>query len=223
MIPLYRGEHGHSSGLMEGKEMISRTGGGFTGKRKRMAVAALAAALTLAGTVQMAGASLSPTTLYPSSPVLTFSTSSDRSNLADLSGATLSGNTYIVLLPNTSNISSVTFRLDDPLRVKTPVRVEIDDPYDFAGGSETVANAFDTRRLTNGSHNVLAEVRYSTGSVKHVYASFAVRNAITSTTSSTVFKPLPTTTTTTTAVKPVPQRTQTANWTDLDDDWQTAR
>ena len=50
-------------------------------------------------------------------------------------------------------------------------------PYDFAGGSATTANAFDTTKIADGAHTITALVKRSDSTTAVVSAQFTVANA----------------------------------------------
>jgi hypothetical protein len=70
----------------------------------------------------------------------------------------------------------VRFYLDDPNMFGTPRRVEKSAPYDFAGGSVSTANPFDTLTVSDGSHTLTAAVELSGGGIEVVNATFTVAN-----------------------------------------------
>ena len=109
-----------------------------------------------------------------SSYALKVSTSSNRSSPTDLEGTTQKGNIYVFTSPDTSNIKQVDFYLDDPNMTSSPKLTEKVAPYDFAGGSTTVANPFDTTKISNGSHQITAKITFSDGTTKSATASLAL-------------------------------------------------
>lgn len=83
-----------------------------------------------------------------------------------LSGQTVSGLAY-VFMPAVSGISSVRFYLDDPERVRAPIKVENNAPWDFAGTDSTAgrpALPFDFSKLS-GSHQITAAAQTGSGLV----------------------------------------------------------
>src|SRR5215217_3089442 len=117
-----------------------------------------------------------------SSYALKVSTSSNRSSPTDLEGTTQKGNIYVFTSPDTSNISQVDFYLDDPNMTGTPRQTEKVAPYDFAGGSTTTANPFDTSMVSDGSHQISAKISFNDGTAaKTISSSFTVKNTTSST------------------------------------------
>ena len=74
----------------------------------------------------------------------------------------LTGPVYIFLDPD-AGADRVSFYLDDPGMAGTPFQVENNAPFDFAGGSATVANPLDTSSLAPGEHTVTALVETFAG------------------------------------------------------------
>ena len=104
---------------------------------------------------------------------LLVSSSSNRSNPTPLAGKTVSGNIYAFTSPD-FGVYRVRFHLDDPNMSGSPRRTEKNAPYDFAGGSVSTANPFDTRKVSNGSHTITAAVEKTGGGAEVVHASFTV-------------------------------------------------
>lgn len=113
------------------------------------------------------------------SPSLGYSTSSDRSNNQALNGATISGTVYIFVRPTSLDVGNVRFFLDGLV-----VRDEGNPPYDFAGGTATVANPFNANTLSDGQHTI--EARWSSGSVN---ATFTKGGTTTTTQGTTTTQP----------------------------------
>jgi hypothetical protein len=111
---------------------------------------------------------------------LLVSSSPDRSNPSALAGRTVSGNIYVFTSPGTG-VSRVRFYLDNPTMSGTPRRIESNAPHDFAGGSVSTANPFDTRTLSEGTHTITAAVELTEGGTQVVHASFAIANSTTAT------------------------------------------
>ena len=107
---------------------------------------------------------------------LLVSHSPDRSGAEPLQGATVSGQIYVFLSPATG-VDHVRFYLGDPDMVRFPRQIEDNAPYDFAGGTETVANAFDTGSLPRGSQIITAAVSLQAGGTAIVNATFIVADA----------------------------------------------
>jgi hypothetical protein len=105
---------------------------------------------------------------------LVFSDSSDRAAPMTLEGATVDKSLYAFVAPET-DVETVTFYLDDPDMSGPPRSTEQNPPFDFNGGNETVAFAFDTRNVSNGPHTITAVVDTTSGSTT-VEATFTVDN-----------------------------------------------
>jgi hypothetical protein len=108
---------------------------------------------------------------------LLVSTSSNRSSPVPLAGQTVSGKIYAFTTPDTADIDQVRFYLDNPSATGTPRRTENNAPYDFAGGTTTVAASFDTTTIADGPHTITAAIDFLNGTTQVVSASFTVRNA----------------------------------------------
>jgi hypothetical protein len=104
------------------------------------------------------------------------SKSANRSAATGLQGQTVSGNIYVFVSPE-SGVTQVRFYLDNPSASGTPLQTENGAPYDFAGGTSTAANAYDTRKLSNGSHSITAAISRSSGGTIVTTASFTVNNS----------------------------------------------
>ncbi len=122
---------------------------------------------------------------------LRISISSNRSNSALLEGRTVAGNIYVFTAPDTTDIARVRFWLDNPAMSGSPSRTENSAPYDFNGGTVTVASAFDTRALPDGSHSITAAVDLSGGVTEVITATFIVQNQSTGTGAQLTFSPDP--------------------------------
>jgi hypothetical protein len=106
---------------------------------------------------------------------LRVSTAPDRSSPAPLAGRSVSGPVYVFVAPE-SGASEVKFYRDDPLRQKAPFRTERTPPWDFAGGTTTLASPFDTTTLVDGSHTITAAISLSTGGTEVITSGFTVAN-----------------------------------------------
>ena len=114
--------------------------------------------LTLTVTDDDGATATASTTIAVAQPVtgyqLLVSLSGDRSNPILLDGATVSGNIYVFTSPDegvaASRANRVRFWLDDPGRIGSPVQSERLAPYDFAGGSTSLAKPFDANGLAGG-------------------------------------------------------------------------
>lgn len=107
---------------------------------------------------------------------LLLSPHADRSAAVPLAGATVSGPVRIFTGPD-DGVSAVAFYVDDPARARSPYRSERTAPFDLAGGSTGQADAFDTTKLTDGSHTVTAVLTLAAGGTVVVDSPFHVANA----------------------------------------------
>jgi beta-mannanase len=87
----------------------------------------------------------------------------------------VSGNIYVFASPD-SGVSQVRFYLDNTSASGTPVQTENTAPWDYAGGSITAANAYDTAKLSNGSHSITAAITLTSGATTVTTATFNVNN-----------------------------------------------
>ena len=99
-----------------------------------------------------------------------YSQEADRDPASLLDGAVVAGNLY-VFVPAVPGITQVRFSLDGQLR-----QTENLAPWDFGGGSAAAANPLDTRSLTSGTHEILAEISLDTGQTVAAQAGFVVNN-----------------------------------------------
>lgn len=106
---------------------------------------------------------------------LQFSTSSSRTAPVPLDGVTVAGTIFAFTAPD-AGASVVAFYLDDQSMSASPRRTEGTAPFDFAGGTLSVANAFDTRTISDGVHTITAKVTTS-GGTEVTTAAFTVSNA----------------------------------------------
>lgn len=100
----------------------------------------------------------------------------DRTGAVPLAGQSLTGNAY-VFVPEVTGISRVRFYLDDPERLRAPIKTENNAPWDFAGtvaGGSRPAYPFDFGTLS-GSHQITAAVDTASGTVV-VTAGFTAGN-----------------------------------------------
>jgi glucose/arabinose dehydrogenase/N-acetylneuraminic acid mutarotase len=96
----------------------------------------------------------------PGDFALVVSALADRTNPEPLEGKSYVQGTgiYVFTTPE-SNVTRVRFYLDDPTQSGTPYRVEQANPYDFNGtATDGTAIAFNTRKLTAGTHTITAVV-----------------------------------------------------------------
>lgn len=103
---------------------------------------------------------------------LVYSMSSDRSGQIPLEGATVSGDLYGRLLPETGDIASVLYYLDGST---SAFKTEYSAPYDLNGGSST-ARAYDTSLLSDGLHTVRAVITLDSGETVVFDTTFIVAN-----------------------------------------------
>ncbi len=89
----------------------------------------------------------------------------NRSGAALLEGLEVSGDIYVFVDPETE-ISRVSFFIDDPSMIKGPFRVEGIAPYDLAGGTASNANPLDSSLLSGGPHEITALVELVDGSAE---------------------------------------------------------
>jgi N-acetylneuraminic acid mutarotase len=113
----------------------------------------------------------------PGAYSLKLSTSANRTSAINLSGATVSGNIYVFTSPETSEIVRVRFYLDNPAASGSPRHTETTAPYDFAGGTASSANPFDTKTLPDGLHTITAAIDLSAGGTELVNGPFTVANS----------------------------------------------
>ena len=101
---------------------------------------------------------------------LQYSQEADRDPASTLDGAVVSGNLH-VFVPSVSGIVQVRYYLDGELR-----QTENRAPWDFAGGTAAAANPLDSRALTDGTHEIIAELTLDTSQTVAVQAGFVVNN-----------------------------------------------
>lgn len=124
------------------------------------------------------GGGSATSTSSSSEPALLFLKSTENPNDPgrDLQGALVADSVFI-FVSDPGGIERVTFYLDDPLRSKTPARIEEFPAYDFAGShGDGEPNAFDTRTLYDGTHTVTAEIEWVGGGKLVIHADFLVAN-----------------------------------------------
>jgi hypothetical protein len=139
---------------------------------------------TYVGTVTVSAPGFLPTAVAVTATVraagstafeLLASTSSTRSSPVPLAGRVVSGNIF-VFVGDAPGISQVRFWLDQPAMTGAPRKVESGAPWDFAGtATNGSAKKFDTRKVSNGSHTITAEVT-ANGQVTVIHATFTVAN-----------------------------------------------
>lgn len=99
--------------------------------------------------------------LVPASTVMV-SWYSDRRDAKPLNGMGLNSSVYVYLGSPSTSTSKVAFYLDDPTRVRAPLRTEFWAPFDLMGGAPAAAVAFDTTKLARGTHTLTTVVTTST-------------------------------------------------------------
>ena len=115
---------------------------------------------------------------------LSVSTNSNHSGGKALQGATLSGSAYVFTSYATNlqnyhptGITSVCFWLDNPSRSGTATHCEYSVPYDYiSSASTTVANPWNTKLVSNGTHSITQAVTKSAGGTEVDTATFTVQN-----------------------------------------------
>jgi acid phosphatase type 7 len=108
--------------------------------------------------------------------MLMLSLASNRSNPVPLEGQTVSGNIYVFVSPE-SGASQVRFYLDNPSASGTPIWTENNPPWDFAGGSVSAANPYNTTSLSNGAHSITASITLTSGGTTVITSNFTVNNS----------------------------------------------
>jgi hypothetical protein len=146
----------------------------FRTSHLRLSGAAILACFTVLATSGAIGTGTGEAADSP--PELYFSLSSSRSDPANLTDAVVHGTVYAYAEAGTTGVSRVRFYLDDPAMSRSPRQVENNPPYDFAGGSSSVADPFDTGTIADGTHTVTAAVDLSVGETRVVSATFTVAN-----------------------------------------------
>ena len=90
--------------------------------------------------------------------------------------ATIGGTIFVTVEPVTG-IDAVAFHLDDPSRLRRPMRVEATAPFDFNGGTPTGPIGWSSAGLTNGLHVITAVLSHLDGTQSALHAMFIVNNA----------------------------------------------
>jgi len=97
----------------------------------------------------------------------------DRSAAVGLNGASVSGQIYVFIAPE-SDVSKVVFSLNGTLH-----QTENIVPFDFAGTEKDLtAKPFDTNTLTDGAHTISAQVTLKSGATEQVSSTFEVQNDV---------------------------------------------
>lgn len=110
-------------------------------------------------------------------PALTLSRSPDRSRPVKLDNATVSGDIYVFVTPE-SGIVEVRFYLDDPNMRGGPHQTERFPAFDLEGTrTDGTALPFNTTELSPGTHQVTAAITFAGGQSTVVHATFTVQGA----------------------------------------------
>jgi len=104
---------------------------------------------------------------------LLMSLNADRSAATLFSGQTVSGNAYI-FLQSTQRIRKVKFFLDQDNLSLNPLRHDWRKPFDFRPSGKRTARPFDTNKLSNGKHFVIAKVYFRNRKQQVIRADFTV-------------------------------------------------
>lgn len=104
---------------------------------------------------------------------LVYSETNDRAGSISLDGATVSGDLYGRVEPDTGDIEEVRFYLDGSPRL---FHDEGTAPYELQGGRAT-ARPWDTEDLDDGSHSIRTEVELDDGSVFSFDTHFVIANS----------------------------------------------
>jgi hypothetical protein len=70
----------------------------------------------------------------------------------------------------------VRFWLDNTAMSGTPWRIENSAPYDFNGGTVTMAYVFNSATLPDGPHSISSQIQFTNGTSQALHASFNVAN-----------------------------------------------
>jgi hypothetical protein len=106
---------------------------------------------------------------------LRFSASANRSSSMALQGKQVSGNIYVFVSPE-SGARQVRFYVDNTAAAGAPTQTEGNAPWDFAGGTTSAANPYDTSKLSNAWHTLTAVIDYANGGSTKISSSFLVSN-----------------------------------------------
>lgn len=119
--------------------------------------------------------SLITITAHAEDYTLVYSETWDRAGAIPLEGATVSGDLYGRLIPETGGITRVYYYLDGASR---QFKNELSPPYDLNGGPSSSAVPYDTTDLTDGSHTIRAEILLDTDEIININTSFIVANNV---------------------------------------------
>ena len=106
-------------------------------------------------------------------PTLRVSAYPDRSLPVPLEGSEINGKVYIFGELD-RNVEKMLFYLDDPLMAGPARQVEANPPFDFSGGSVSLANPFDSSKVTPGVHTVTAVAYLAEAQISAATAAFTV-------------------------------------------------
>jgi phosphatidylinositol-3-phosphatase len=108
---------------------------------------------------------------------LAVSLNPDRSSAARLNGSTVKGKIY-VFVRSSKTLKKVDFYLDSPRRTKQPpAKTDKQTPFDLAGtAADGTARAFDTSKLSDGSHTIRAVMTSRDGTTSTRRGHFKVHN-----------------------------------------------
>ena len=107
---------------------------------------------------------------------LVFSTSVNRSSPTTLQGATVSGQIYPFVLPETG-VTEVRFYLDNPEGSGAPTRTDAKAPFDLAGTTPGGRpNPWNSALLPDGPHTVTVQADLTTGATQHFDVLFTTDN-----------------------------------------------
>jgi hypothetical protein len=148
-------------------------GGPWLGLRRHpkiIIVLTATAALTIGGLgAQSASASTKPRLAVSANP--------DRSSAVKLDGSTVEGKIY-VFVRNSKALEKVDFYLDTSWRAGSPVRTEEAAPFDLAGtAADGTARAYDTAKLSDGSHSISVVLQWSDGTTSRRRGEFTIANS----------------------------------------------
>jgi hypothetical protein len=151
------------------------------GLRRKRRVKVRTRRLTLLLSLVAVAFTVGPLTSQASAFDLMLSRAADRSAPVLLDGQTVSDNIYVFTSPSTGT-TRVQFYLDDPARVRTPIKTEASAPWDFAGTASNTARSalpYDSKRLANGVHSITAAITKSAGGTDVLTGNFIVSNTTT--------------------------------------------
>ena len=163
--------------------------------RIKPSILRLGTSITVMAALALVGLMLVPeaVTVASSKPgyELKVSVLADRSGAIALSGTALSGDRFVFLTP-TTNLTTVSFWLDDPTMKTAPLRTERLAAFDFwSTAADHSALPWNTRTAADGRHTISASAVTRSGSVS-TSATFTVANATPASTATPTATPAPT-------------------------------